>query len=122
MSLQAIAAADLAVTLEGDGQSVTLTNPSGTSAVLQGISNDISLLIDTETGVPVSGRNANVSLRIASVRGAGLDLPQGIEDGAMSPWLVAYTTTTGESITTKVMATNPDRAMGIVTCRLELVA
>ena len=71
--------------------------------------------------MPVSGRNANVALRIASIRAAGFELPKGIEDGALTPWLVEYTTVTGETITTKIMASNPDRALGLLTCRLELV-
>lgn len=121
MDLHQLAESDLAFTLEGDGQTVTVTNPAGTSAPLKAISNDISLLIDPETGVPVSGRNANVALRVASLRAAGLEMPVGIEDGAQVPWLVAYTTVTGESITTKVMASNPDRSLGLITCRLELV-
>ena len=121
MDLHQLAEADLAFTLEGDGQTVTVTNPAGTSAPLKAISNDISLIIDPETGVPVSGRNANVALRVASLRDAGFEIPKGIEDGAEVPWLVEYTTVTGETITTKIMASNPDRALGLVTCRLELV-
>mgnify|MGYP003109483762 FL=1 len=121
MDLHQLAEADLAFTLEGDGQTVTVTNPAGISASLQAISNDISLIIDPETGVPVSGRNANVALRVASLRAAGFEIPKGIEDGASAPWLVEYTTVTGETIITKIMASNPDRALGLVTCRLELV-
>lgn len=121
MDLHQLAEADLAFTLEGDGQTVTLTAPDGTAADFQAISNDISLLIDPDTGVPVSGRNANVALRIASLRTAGLELPKGIEDGAQVPWLVEYNTVGGDQITTKVMASNPDRAIGIVTLRLEIV-
>lgn len=121
MDLHQLAESDLAFTLESDGQTVTVTNPAGLSAPLKAISNDISLLIDPETGVPVSGRNANVALRVASLRAAGLEMPKGIEDGALVPWLVEYTTVTGGTIKTKVMASNPDRSLGLITCRLELV-
>lgn len=121
MNLQALAAADLAFTLEGDGQTVTLINPSGVSVELKALSNDISLVIDPETGVPVSGRNANVSFRIDSIRGEGFTLPKGEEDGANVPWLVTYTAVTGEQIRTKIMSTMPDRALGVLACRLELV-
>lgn len=121
MDLHQLAEADLAFTLEGDGQTVTLTDPTGASADFQAISNDISLLIDPETGVPVSGRNANVALRIASIRAAGFLLPKGVEDGAEVPWVVDYTTVDGDTVTTKVMASNPDRAIGLITLRLELV-
>lgn len=121
MDLHQIAEDDLAVTLEGDGQTITLTDPTGATADLQSISNDISLLIDPETGIPVSGRNVNLALRISSVRAAGFELPKGIEEGAVVPWLVDYTTVNGNQIKAKVMASNPDRAIGIITLRLELV-
>ena len=121
MNLHQLAEADLAFTLEGDGQTVTLTAPDGTATDFQAISNDISLVIDPDTGVPVSGRNANVALRITSLRAAGFELPRGIEDGAEVPWLVGYTTVNGDQIATKVIASNPDRSLGIVTLRLELV-
>lgn len=121
MDLHQLAEADLAFTLEGDGQTVTITNPAGVSESLKAISNDISLLIDPDTGVPVSGRNCNVAFRVSSLRAAGFELPKGVEDGAAVPWLVQYTTVNGDTINTKVMASNPDRALGIITLRLELV-
>lgn len=121
MDLHQLAEADLAFTLEGDGQTVTLTNPEGVSAQLKAISNDISLIIDPDTGVPVSGRNANVAFRVSSLRAVGFELPKGIEDGATVPWLVQYVTVIGDTITTKVMASNPDRSIGLITLRLELV-
>jgi hypothetical protein len=121
MDLHQLAESDLAFTLEGDGQTITLTDPAGSSADFQAISNDISLLIDPDTGVPVSGRNVNVALRIATLRTAGFQLPKGIEDGAEVPWLVDYTTVNGDQIKAKVMASNPDRAIGVITLRLELV-
>ena len=121
MDLQRLAESDLAFTLEGDGQRVTLVNPDGVGAELNAISCDISLMIDPDTGVPVSGRNANAALRIASITAAGLTMPQGIEDGATVPWLVMYETVTGEMITAKVLASNPDRAVGVITLKLGFV-
>jgi len=121
MNLQEIAAADLAVTLEGDGQTLVLTDPSGVSATLKSITNDVSLLIDPGTGALVSGRNVNAALRIDSIRAAGLALPKGVEDGAVTPWLVEHKTIDGQDITTKVLSSNPDRSIGIITLRLELV-
>ncbi len=121
MDLHALASQDLAFTLEADGQEVTLTDPQGASAVLKAISNDISLVLDPETGVPVSGRNANVALRMASLRAEGMELPKGIEDAARVPWLVQYTTVSGDVLNAKVVESNPDRALGIVTLSLEVV-
>lgn len=121
MDLHALASQDLAITLEGDGQTVTVTDPAGVSASIPAISNDISLLIDPETGVPVSGRNANVALRIETLRAHSLALPKGVEDAAAVPWLVVYTTVNGDEITTKVVESNPDRALGLITLSLEVV-
>ena len=121
MDLQQIAETDLATTLESNGQLITVTDPVGVSADVQGLSNDISLLIDPDTGVPVSGRNANVSLRLSTLKTAGIGTPKGIEDGASVPWLVEYTTVEGQTIKARVMASNPDRSLGIVTLKLGLV-
>lgn len=120
MDLHAIAEQDLATTLEGNGQHVTITDPAGSSAAVIAISNDISQIIDPDTGVPVSGRNANAAFRISTLRAAGLGLPHGIEDGAVRPWLVDYVTVNGDTIRTKVLTSNPDRALGIVTLRLRV--
>ena len=121
MNLQQLAESDLAFTLENEGQSVTVTNPEGVSAQLKSIMNDIGLLIDVETGGAISGRNANVALRISTLRSAGFEIPKGIEESEKVPWVVEYTTVTGETIKTKVISSDPDRSLGIVTCGLELV-
>lgn len=122
MDLHQLAENDLAFTLERDGQSVTLIDPNGVSAEVPAISNDISLLIDPDTGAPVSGRNVSVALRLSRIRNAGLEVPKGIEDGARVPWCVEYTTIEGVTVRTKVVASNPDRSVGVVTLRLELIA
>lgn len=124
MSLRADAERDLAFILEDDVRGgawpITVTNPAGLSAPLKGFSNDISQLIDPDTGQAVSGRLASVSLRISSLIAAGFtSLPEHIADDDVKPWLIAFDDINGNSYTFKVAESNPDRAIGIVTVLLQ---
>lgn len=123
MGLREIAEQDLAVTLEdsvhGFGWDITVTDPAGTSLALTGASNDIAQVIDPDTGQAVSGRSASVALRIATLVAGGLGLPQGIADEAARPWLVTFDDINGNAHTFKVSQSNPDRALGVVSCLLE---
>lgn len=125
MNLRDTAEADLAGILEDDangfGYPITLTSPDGLAAPLIGFSNDISLLIDPDTGLAISGRSASVALRISSIVAAGYTtLPEAIQVGTLKPWLATFDDINGNSFTFKVSEGNPDRALGIVTCRLEI--
>lgn len=123
MNLRDLAEADLGVILEdsenGFGWSISLTDPNGTTAPLTGFSDDIAQVIDPETGQAVSGRLASVALRISSISLAGLGLPRGIADSNLKPWLVSFDDVNGNPYTFKVMQSNPDRAIGLVTLILE---
>lgn len=124
MSLREIAETDLGFILEGDADGfrwpIVVTNPAGASAPLFGFSDDIAQVIDPDTGQAVSGRLASVALRISSLIEAGLGYPQGIADAALKPWLVAFDDINGNSYTFKVSQSNPDRALGLVACILEI--
>ncbi len=124
MGLRETAEADLAHILEdktaGFGWDITVTDPAGTSVLLVGYSNDIGMSIDPDTGVAVSGRRASVALRISSLTTAGLGIPKGIIDATSKPWRVTFNDIEGTSHTFKVQESHPDRALGVVTCLLEL--
>lgn len=124
MNLRQTAEADLGAILEdsttGFGWSITVTDPNGTVVPLTGFSDDISQMIDPDTGQAVSGRLASVALRISSLISAGLALPVGIADSAKKPWLVAFDDINGNPFTFKVSQSNPDRALGLVVCLLEV--
>lgn len=124
MGLRTIAETDLGKILEdstyGFGWSLTVTDPAGTAVPLTGFSNDISQVIDPDTGQPVSGRLASVAIRIGLLTDAGLGLPVGIADSSSKPWLVQFNDINGNAYTFKVMNSNPDRALGLVTCILGL--
>ncbi|AAQ96477.1 hypothetical protein [Vibrio phage VP16T] len=122
MNLRQLAEQDLAVTLEdnatGFGWPVTLTDPNNVSANLTAQTQDIGLIIDPDTGVAVSGRTASAVLRISSIIGAGLELPEGEPRANRKPWRVDTTDTNGNAIALKVDYAYPDRILGTVTLQL----
>jgi hypothetical protein len=125
MGLRQIAETDLGKILEdnthGFGWSITMTNPAGTIVSgLIGYSNDISQIIDPDTGQAVSGRSASISIRIGLLTSNGLGLPVGISDATIKPWLVSFDDINGNTFTFKVLKSDPDRALGLVVCLLEL--
>jgi hypothetical protein len=124
MSLRQLAETDLGLILEdsstGFGWSIIVTDPAGTSRTLTGFSDDIAQVIDPDTGQAVSGRLASVALRTSSLIAAGLTLPRGIADSGSKPWVVEFDDINGSAYKFKVSQSNPDRALGLVTCLLEL--
>ena len=122
--LRETARADAKAILEdgdiGFGWPITVTDPAEISADLIGFSNDISELIDPDTGQAISGRLASVALSIDSLTEKGLGLPKGISDSSSKPWLMAFDDINGNPFVFKVHKSNPDRALGIVTCTLEI--
>lgn len=124
MSLRLQAEADLSFILEdataGFGWAITVTNPAGESRSLTGFSNDVAQFIDPDTGQVVSGRQASVALRLSSIYEQGFELPRGIADSSLKPWLVQFDDINGSAYTFKVAESNPDRALGIITLLLEL--
>lgn len=122
MNLRELAESDLSFILEdkvnGFGWDITITNPDGVSTDgLVGNSNDISQVIDPDTGQAVSGRSASVALRISSLIDVGL--PKGIADTNLKPWIVTFDDINGNSFKFKVMQSNPDRTLGMITLLLE---
>lgn len=125
MGLRDVAQKDLGVILDGDAFGfrwpITVTDPAGNSGTeqLYGFSNDISLVIDPDTGQAVSGRLATVAIRISALTAAGLGLPVGIVDLNSKPWVVEFNDINGNAFTFKVNESNPDRAIGAIVCILE---
>ena len=126
MGLREIAEQDLAFILEGDAQGfrwpITITTPGhDVSTGLYALSNDISQLIDPDTGQAVSGRLASATIRIGALlaHDPPMEIPQGIADASVKPWVVQFDDINGHAHTFKVAQSNPDRAAGIVTCLLE---
>lgn len=123
MGLRDIANADMTRILEdtetGFGWAISVIDPDENIAAMKGLSSDISQVIDPDTGQAVSGRLASVALSISSLETAGLGIPQGISDATKKPWLIEFEDISGNPFTFKVSQSNPDRAIGLVTCILE---
>jgi hypothetical protein len=123
MSLRQLAEQDLGAIVEDDttgfGWPINLTSPSGLSRDLIGFSDDISQVIDPDTGQLVSGRLATVAFRIFSLYAAGFTLPRVIPGDTEKPWVVTFFDIHGYSHTFKVRQADPDRAIGLVVCILE---
>lgn len=123
MGLRELAERNLGAVLEnsayGFGWSITVTNPAGASAPLTGFSNDISQVVDPDTGQLVSGRSASVALRTSSLAAKGFVIPYGVADQSSKPWLVAFDDINGNPYTFKVRQADPDRTLGLVVAILE---
>lgn len=124
VGLRELAEVDMGVILEdgvyGFGYPVKVTNPAGMIVNLTGFSNDINQFIDPDTGQAVSGRIATVALRISSLTAAGLGLPTNISNAAKKPWVIEFNDINGGAHKFKVQEGNPDRAIGLIICMLEL--
>ena len=92
------------------------------SADLIAGANDIATSIDPETGQIVSGRTAEVHLRISSLVANGLAVPKGVADPAAKPWIVRFADIGGTPWKFKVSEARQDRAIGLVICILEAYA
>lgn len=125
MGLRAQAELDLATILEdadgGFGFPIKLTDPSGAEDDFIGNSTDIAQLIDPDTGQAVSGRLASVALRISSINAAVniTGLPEAITDQTKKPWIAEFNDINGNPYVFKVVQSNPDRTLGIITLILE---
>lgn len=86
---------------------------------MTGFSTDIADLIDPETGVAVSGRQAEATLSMCSLKSVGLEHPAHIASGDGKPWLIKFDDIEGKPHTFKVMRSAPDRTTGVILCYLE---
>ncbi len=104
----------------GFGYSIIITDPTGTvHPNFIGFSNDVSQMIDHDTGQAVSGRLASAAIHIQDILDAGLTLPEGIADSSSKPWLITFDDINGVTQVFKVSESNPDRAIGLIICLLE---
>ena len=105
--------------VDGPQWPITVIDPDGLTAQLNGMSNDVGQTIDADLGVLVSGRSASVSLSILDLSDAGLGIPEGIPDSTKKPWIIRFDDIEGNPYTFKVSESMPDRTFGLVVCLLE---
>ncbi len=122
MGLWEMAAADNAKFLQdvdgGFARPVTLQSPSGTTAIINALCNDIANTIDPETGAVVAARYATVTFAKPALVAAGLGIPVGVNSG--KPWRVSFHGADGE-LKTFMINDVPSDDIGAVTCRLKLL-
>lgn len=122
MSLLEQAALDCRAIVEdaaGFGWPITVTSPSGQALAMRGLSTDIGMTIDPQTGIAVSERRASVALSIRTLEAAGLELPRAVASETSKPWVVRFADVVGRARDYKVVESHPDRRLGVVTCLLE---
>ena len=124
MGLREQAEADLGMIIEdrsfGWGWDITLTDPNGKTEALVGLSQDISLAVDPDTGMLVSGRTATIALRISTLRAKGFaENPKNIPDKNKKPWVVGFRDINGVPCLFKVIRPSPDATIGAITLVLE---
>lgn len=92
MGLRADAARDfrlIAGNLAEFGISLELRAPSGQTATLPGLSSDVALAINAETGAAVSARRASVAISTAALDDSGLPRPAPPQSPGATPWKVS---------------------------------
>jgi len=125
MNFLDIAQQDKAFTLKdsvnGFGTVITLTDPSLFTATVTGRTNDISFAIDPNTGSAVSGRTATIAIDMQELTDKGFtSFPAAQSDKTKKPWIIEWTDQLGGVHAFTVLEANPDRALGILNCTLNL--
>ena len=131
MGLRETAKADNEFILSGDAQGfrwpLQVIAPDGTTLgddpenPFYGFSNDISEFLDPDTGVMVSTRVASAAMHMQPLLDAFNDeLPVGVADPKSDPWQVLFDDINGKPHTFKVLKSNPDRSLGMITVLLEI--
>lgn len=125
MTLREKAESHLAIIIEnkttGFGWDVQVTDPSGFSVPMVATSSDIHQILDPETGLAMSGRQASVNLRMSTLEDLGFTtLPRNVQENTSKPWTVEFLDLSGVPQLFKVNQGNPDRTLGLITCFLEV--
>jgi hypothetical protein len=120
MNLREVATTDLNNIITMDfGVEILLTPPTGLTKTVTGYTNDIAQVIDPDTGQIISGRVISIAVTLRSLSEQSLEIPRGKMDESSNPWLVQFMDPDLKEYLFKVLSSNPDRALGIVTCELE---
>ena len=114
---------DLKTILENDTKGfrwpISITAPGGATESFFGFTNDISQVIDPETGQAISGRQASVAIRIGAFDEKRFEIPKNIADETSKPWVVKFDDIAGKAYSFKVIKSNPDRSLGVISLILE---
>lgn len=124
MTLLEQAAADLVLITRdeaaGFGVRAFVTDPDEWEGEIVGLTADIGLTLDMDSGQQVATRQASISFALIEFEQRGMALPQGVQDTSRKPWTVRFPDASGKSHTFKIVETMPDRSAGLVVCMLEV--
>lgn len=125
MGLREIANNDLQTILEKDSNGfrwpIKITSPSGktTPRKYYGFTNDISLVIDPDTGIAVTGNLITVACFTRSLIKIFNEIPKNVPQQDNKPWVVEFEDINGIPGIFKVQDVNPDNALGMTVLTLE---
>jgi len=123
MGLRADAARDfrlIAENLDEFGISAEVRSPTGQTATLVGLSSDVALALDANTGATVSAPRASVSFAFGAFTAAGLPLPTGPKSPAATPWKLRIQEPGASApVVYAITETIPDASIAGVTCILK---
>jgi hypothetical protein len=123
MNLREMAERDMGAMLEDDvagfANSITLTDPSGKTEIIKGRTGQVHALIDPDTGIPVSVKNAYCSIRIKTLFDLGFKLPKAQPDNTKKPWTAQFADINGIIRKYRVNESRPDQTLGLITLMLE---
>jgi len=103
----------------GPGHALVLRAPDGRELDINTTTNDVSAVIDPDTGQVFTGRSVQIYVSRITLREAGFETPRNIPDVSRNPWLVIYTGRSGKQHKFKVSNSEPDRTLDYVRCDLE---
>jgi VCBS repeat-containing protein len=103
----------------GFSYALTLTDQASIEHKLKGIMSIIHNLVDPDTGQPVSGFLATVSINAADLFAKNIKIPVGEMSSAARPWLVSYIDQFLRVIEMKLVRSAPDLTNGNIICDLE---
>ena len=104
--------------IKKDGQEITLITPGGLKYPVHGIVAVVHNMIDADTGQPVSGFVATVSINRLTLNDLGIAIPEGEASQNERPWLVREINIDGVEVTYKITRAAPDEANGNILCDL----
>ena len=99
------------------GEPITLIAPDGSTTPMTGLTGDISVMIEPDSGAIVKGRRVHVTLFIKSLP-AG-ERPVSKRKLSEKPWRVSFPRITNSVVREyAVVATDPDDTMGTIVLEL----
>lgn len=123
MSLRTTAANDfkkITQNLKEWGLKLTITAPDDSTFDVIGLATDISLKVDPDTGLVVSGRKASVAISLDQFRANDItEVPSMRPDQSGKPYRISFTSEDGNTYNFSIRESIPDRTLDQVVLILQ---